>query len=97
MAFDPQSQALYEQRTAQGAEPLYEMTLAEARAADLAAVRADAGAPEPVREVLDERIPGPAGRLPVGVYRPGADEGPVPVLACFFYPRAAFAGGATGA
>ncbi|MET9800417.1 alpha/beta hydrolase [Streptomyces sp. NPDC006368] len=60
------------------------MTLAEARAADLAAVQADAGTPEPVREVFDESIPGPAGTLPVRVYRPEADQGPLPVLVYFF-------------
>ncbi|MBT2488398.1 alpha/beta hydrolase [Streptomyces sp. ISL-96] len=84
MAFDPQLQALYDQRAAQGARPLYEMTLDEARAADLAAVQADAGTPEPVREVLDESIPGPAGPLPVRVYRPDAGPDPLPVLVYFF-------------
>ncbi|MFJ7272656.1 alpha/beta hydrolase [Streptomyces sp. NPDC099050] len=84
MAFDPQLQALYDQRAAQGVRPLYDMTLAEARAADLAAVQADAGAPEPVREVFDESIPGPAGTLLVRVYRPEAGPGPLPVLVYFF-------------
>ncbi|MGI5359255.1 alpha/beta hydrolase [Streptomyces sp. CA-252508] len=84
MDFDPQLQALYDRRAAEGAGPLYEMTLAEARAADLAAVRAGAGTPEPVREVFDELIPGPAGALPVRVYRPRADRGPLPVLVYFF-------------
>ncbi|MFF8387020.1 alpha/beta hydrolase [Streptomyces kanasensis] len=84
MTFDPQLRALYDQRAAQGVVPLYEMTLAEARAADLAAVQDAAGTPEPVREVFDEVIPGPAGTLPVRVYRPGADHGPLPVLVYFF-------------
>ncbi|MBT2507694.1 alpha/beta hydrolase [Streptomyces sp. ISL-98] len=84
MTFDPQFQDLYEQRGAQGARPLYEMTLDEARAADLAAVRADAGTPEPVLQVLDESIPGPAGTLPVRIYRPDAGQGPLPVLVYFF-------------
>ncbi|USQ85778.1 alpha/beta hydrolase [Streptomyces phaeoluteigriseus] len=84
MAFDPQFQALYDQRAAQGVRPLYDMTLAEARAADLAAVQADAGALEPVREVFDESIPGPAGALLVRVYRPEAGPGPLPVLVYFF-------------
>lgn len=45
MPFDPQLQALYDQRAAQGVRPLYTMTLDEARAADLAAIQADAGTP----------------------------------------------------
>ncbi|MGW2227106.1 alpha/beta hydrolase [Streptomyces formicae] len=83
MAFDPQLQALYDQRAEQGARPLYTMTLEEARAADLAAIQADSGTPEQVAEVTDESIPGPAGPLPVRVYRP-AGEGPLPVLVYFF-------------
>ncbi|MFF8595299.1 alpha/beta hydrolase [Streptomyces sp. NPDC015220] len=83
MPFDPQLQTLYDQRAAEGVRPLYTMTLAEARAADLAAVQADAGAPEPVEEVLDLSVPGPAGPLPVRIYRPRA-EGPLPVLVYFF-------------
>ncbi|MGW7195339.1 alpha/beta hydrolase [Streptomyces chryseus] len=84
MDLDPQLQAVYDERAAQGTKPLYEMTLDEARAADLAAVQADAGTPEPVREVFDELIPGPGGTLPVRVYRPVADQGPLPVLVYFF-------------
>lgn len=83
MPFDPQFQALYDQRAAQGVRPLYTMTLDEARAADLASIQADAGTPEPVREVIDESIPGPAGPLPVRIYRPAA-EGPLPILVYFF-------------
>ncbi|MEU1144539.1 alpha/beta hydrolase [Streptomyces sp. NPDC005863] len=83
MAFDPQLQALYDQRAAQGVRPLYTMTLQEARAADLAAIQADSGTPEPVARVTDESIPGPQGPLPVRVYRP-AGEGPLPVLVYFF-------------
>ncbi|MEU9201077.1 alpha/beta hydrolase [Streptomyces sp. NPDC048332] len=83
MPFDPQFQALYDQRTAQDVRPLYTMTLDEARAADLAAIQADAGTPEPVREVTDESIPGPDGPLPVRIYRPEG-EGPLPILVYFF-------------
>ncbi|MGW1492018.1 aminotransferase class I/II-fold pyridoxal phosphate-dependent enzyme [Streptomyces sp. NPDC002402] len=83
MAFDPQLQTLYDRRSAQGVRPLYTMSLDEARAADLAAIQADAGTPEPVEQVLDESIPGPGGALPVRIYRP-ASEGPLPVLVYFF-------------
>ncbi|MEU3920778.1 aminotransferase class I/II-fold pyridoxal phosphate-dependent enzyme [Streptomyces sp. NPDC029004] len=83
MAFDPQLQTLYDRRSEQGVRPLYTMSLDEARAADLAAIQADGGTPEPVEQVLDESVPGPAGSLPVRIYRP-AGEGPLPVLVYFF-------------
>lgn len=83
MPLDPQMQALYDRRAQQQVRPLYTMTLAEARAADLAAIQADAGTPEPVAEVHEEQFAGPDGPLPVRVYRP-AGEGPLPVLVYFF-------------
>ncbi|MGC5364864.1 alpha/beta hydrolase [Streptomyces sp. DT24] len=83
MTFDPQFRALYDERSTQDIRPLYTLSVEEARAADLAAVRADAGVPEPVEEVRDTTIPGPAGDLPVRIYRP-AGEGPLPVLVYFF-------------
>jgi len=83
MPFDPQFQELYDRLAVQGVRPLYTMTLKEARAADLAAIQADAGTPEPVEEVIDASIPGPDGPLPVRIYRP-AGEGPLPVLVYFF-------------
>ncbi|MEU3413183.1 alpha/beta hydrolase [Streptomyces sp. NPDC006658] len=83
MPLDPQLRTLYDRRAAEGARPLYTMTLHEARAADLAAIRAASGTPEPVREVHDLTVPGPGGPLPVRVYRP-AGEGPLPVLVYFF-------------
>ncbi|MER7803552.1 alpha/beta hydrolase [Streptomyces parvulus] len=83
MPFDPQLQALYDRRAAQGVRPLYTMTLQEARAADLADIRSAAGTPEPVREVRDLTFEGPGGPLPLRVYRPSG-EGPLPVLVYFF-------------
>ncbi|MET9530898.1 alpha/beta hydrolase [Streptomyces sp. NPDC006649] len=83
MSFDPQLQALYDRRAQQDVRPLYAMTLAEARAADLAAIRAGAGTPEPVARVIDTSMDGPAGPLPLRIYRPDA-EGPLPVLVYFF-------------
>ena len=70
MALHPEVAAYRASRAAAGTPPLYAQTLPEARAADLAAIRAGGGAVEPVAEVRDERIPGPAGELPVRVYRP---------------------------
>ncbi|QMU75752.1 alpha/beta hydrolase [Streptacidiphilus sp. PB12-B1b] len=91
MAFDPQFHALYTARAAHDVRPLYTMTLDEARAADLAAIQADAGTPEPVGAVADRTIPGPQGPLPIRVYRPNSaapepdpGSGRLPVLVYFF-------------
>ena len=83
MALDPQVLAYQAARSAAGTAPLYTQTLAEARAADLAAIRAGAGAVEPVHEVRDTHVPGPGGPLPVRVHRP-AGGGPLPTLLYFF-------------
>ncbi|MEV4120224.1 alpha/beta hydrolase [Micromonospora sp. NPDC049645] len=83
MAVHPEVAAYRAARAAAGTPPLYAQTLGEARAADLAAIRAGTGAVEPVTEVRDERIPGPAGDLPLRVYRP-AGSGPLPTLLYLF-------------
>ncbi|MEV0003556.1 alpha/beta hydrolase [Micromonospora sp. NPDC050980] len=83
MTLDPQVLAWRAARAAAGAAPLYTQSLAEARAADLAAIRAGAGAVEPVAEVRDTEVPGPAGPLPVRIHRP-AGAGPLPTLLYFF-------------
>lgn len=83
MPFDPQLQTWYDRRAAEGVRPLYTMTLEEARAADLASIRAGAGTPERVHEVHDLTVPGPGGPLPVRVYRPSSESG-LPVLVYFF-------------
>ena len=83
MSIHPQVAAYRAARAAAGTPPLYTQTLAEARAADLAAIRAGGGAVEPVHEVRDTHVPGPAGDLPVRIHRP-AGEGPLPTLVYFF-------------
>ncbi|MDO3705296.1 alpha/beta hydrolase [Micromonospora sp. C28SCA-DRY-2] len=83
MSLHPQVATYRAARAAAGTPPLYTQTLAEARAADLAAIRAGGGAVEPVHEVRDAHVPGPAGDLPVRVYRP-AGSGPLPTLVYFF-------------
>ncbi|GFJ91638.1 hypothetical protein Prum_052800 [Phytohabitans rumicis] len=83
MAYDPQVQRLRDRRIESGATPLYALSVADARAADLADIQAGGGAPEPVAEVSDLHIPGPGGDLPIRVYRPDG-EGPFPVLVYFF-------------
>jgi acetyl esterase len=74
---------LREQRIERDVTPLYEMTLAEARAADLADIRAGGGDVEPVHEVTDRTFPGPDGDLPVRIYRPDG-AGPFGTLVYFF-------------
>ncbi|MFE9427071.1 aminotransferase class I/II-fold pyridoxal phosphate-dependent enzyme [Kitasatospora sp. NPDC006697] len=83
MPFDPQVQAMRAAKAAGAVRPLYTMGIDEARAADLAAIQADAGRPEPVGAVTDTELPGPDGALPVRVYRPEG-EGPFPVLVYYF-------------
>jgi acetyl esterase len=80
---DPQIQAIRDQRERAGAAPLYAMSLADARAADLASIRAQGGEPEPVFEVEDLEITGPGGALPLRLYWP-ASERPLPALLYFF-------------
>ena len=83
MPLHPQLAALRADRAAQGTAPRYELSLAQARAADLAAIRAGAGAGERVHHVAKEVFAGPGGDLTVRVYRPDAlaDR---PVLLYFF-------------
>ncbi|MEU7763001.1 MULTISPECIES: alpha/beta hydrolase [Micromonospora] len=83
MTLDPQVVAWRAARAAAGTAPLYTQTLAQARAADLAAIRAGSGAVEPVAEVRDTTVPGPAGPLPVRIHRPDGD-GPLPTLVYYF-------------
>jgi len=86
MPLDPQLQAVRDQREREHAPPLYEMSLADARAADLAAIRQGGGAAEPVFEVTEVEIPGPGGdgsALPLRVYRPSGTR-PLPALLYFF-------------
>jgi acetyl esterase len=65
------------------AVPLYEMSVAEAREADLASIKAGRGAATPVGAVTELRIPGPEGELDARLYHPGGG-GPLPVLTYFF-------------
>jgi acetyl esterase len=70
-------------RAASDTAPLYTLSLAEARAADLADIRASAGRPEPVAAVEDRTVPGPGGPLDLRIYRPDREAGR-PVLVYFF-------------
>ncbi len=83
MPLDPQVQAMRDRRVRDGVVPLYTLTVEQARAEDLAAIRSAGGDPEPVHGVVDRTIPGPAGILPIRIYRPDVD-GPLPTLVYFF-------------
>jgi acetyl esterase len=72
-----------DQRERDNVPPLYTMSLTDARAADLASIRAGGGDPEPVHEVTNLTIAGPGGELPLRVYRP-TSERPLPALVYFF-------------
>jgi acetyl esterase len=78
----PEVEGLRRQRLAAGARPLRELSVAEARQAELAAVERRRER-EPVAEVLDLSLPGPAGAIPVRFYRP-ASRRPLPALVYFF-------------
>jgi len=83
MPLDPQVQKLRAGRQAAGVPPLYSMSLAQARAEDLKAIREAAADPEPVADVAERDIPGPGGDLRIRIYRP-AGQGPRPALLYFF-------------
>ena len=79
MPLDPQVQAMRERSREAGTRPLYTMSLAEARAADLAAIQAASGGGEPVYEVTDLTVED----LPARLYRPDA-AADKPVLVYFY-------------
>ncbi|MFD8594345.1 alpha/beta hydrolase [Kitasatospora sp. NPDC059646] len=83
MPLHPQAEAVRAQRAAAGTPPLYTRTLGEARAADLADLRAAAGNPEPVSSVEELTVDGPGGPLPLRVYRPESGDR-LPVLLYLF-------------
>lgn len=84
MALDPQAQAIRDRAAAAGTPPLYTLSIEDARAADLAAIQAAAGAGEPVHEVVDDHVPGPGGDLPIRVYRPSDGAAALPTVVYFF-------------
>ncbi len=83
MPLDPQVRQWRERRISAQVRPLYTQTLAEARAADLAEIRAGGGNPEPVHEVLDLQAPATGGPVPLRLYRPDSQER-LPALVYFF-------------
>jgi len=83
MPLHPQVQAIRDRLEREPSPMLYTMSIEQARAADLRSAVATAGSVEPVGQVSELTIPGPAGGMAARVYRPG-QEGPLPVLMYFF-------------
>jgi acetyl esterase len=78
----PEVEAWRRRQIAAGKRPVHELSVAEAREAERVELE-QRGEPEPVAEVSDRSLPGPAGRIPIRVYRPQAAES-LPVLVYFF-------------
>lgn len=76
MPLDPQVKTFLEQMAAQGAPPISEQTVEQARET-AAAFTQLALPPMPVASVEDRRIPGPQGEIPVRIYTPEG-TGPFP-------------------
>lgn len=81
MALDPQARNLLDMIDAAATPPMSEQTPEEARAAFLMLAEI-AGPPEEPVSTEAQSIPGPAGDIPVRVYRPSGD-GPLPVVVYF--------------
>jgi acetyl esterase len=90
MPLHPEAEAARARRAAAQTAPLYTLSLAQAREADLAEIRAGGGSVEPVGAVSERTIPGSGGAdLVLRVYEPvaGAAPGPAdarPALLYFF-------------
>ncbi len=81
MALDPQARSLLDLIAAAGRPAPWHQDPEEARAG-YAALAELAGPPDVSVPFDDRSVPGPAGDIPVRVYRPGA-EGPLPVVVYF--------------
>jgi acetyl esterase len=80
MPLDPQTQALLELGPV--LPPVETLTPEEARAGMEQRAPLTAGTPQPVASVVDRRIPGPAGEIPVRIYAP---DGPRPMPALVYF------------
>jgi acetyl esterase len=77
----PQLEALRREQLAAGVRPVHQLSVGEAREAELAQL--EAMEPEHVAEVVDRTLAGPAGEIPIRVYLPDAPR-PLPALVYFF-------------
>jgi acetyl esterase len=81
MPLAPSAAALLDSLAAAPSTPLEEMTVEQAREAT-ALLAAVAGEPGELVDAEDTTVPGPAGDVPVRIYRPAGD-GPRPTIAWF--------------
>jgi acetyl esterase len=82
MALDPQVKTVLDQLASLNGPPIQELGVTEARAL-LERLAAIGGPPAEVARVEDRTFAGPAGDVPVRIYRPTDDAGPQPVLVWF--------------
>ena len=75
----PQVELLRRRWFEAGVRPVHELSVAEAREAERSELEQMTSEPEPVAEVLDCTLPGPAGAIAARVYLPNARH-PLPVL-----------------
>jgi acetyl esterase len=78
----PDVEALRRKWLAAGRRPVGELSVTEARAAERTELE-QRGEPEPVADVVDGSLSGPAGPIPIRVYRPQSAH-PLPALVYFF-------------
>ncbi len=81
MALDPQVKALLDGMAEAEAPPIWEQTPDQARAAG--ALLGQLSVPEEVASVEDGHLPGPAGDVPIRIYRAERDRTDAPVLVWF--------------
>lgn len=82
MPLDPQAQAFLDQMAALGTPPMSTLTPDEVRLDTKMQREMIPIEPEPVAQVVNGAIPGPAGQIPVRIYTP-AGSGPFPALVFF--------------
>ena len=83
MPVDPQIQQVIDALAASEIAPIQALTPEAGRAQYEWMVKARGIAPAPVAAVEDRTIPGPAGELPVRIYRPERNAGALPALVYF--------------
>jgi acetyl esterase len=82
---EPQTGNLLENMAATGAPPLHELPLPGARAALAELSRTMGGSAEEVGATEDRSVPGPAGPVPVRIYRPATASGRRPPVLLLFH------------
>lgn len=80
---DPQARQLIERFVADGTLPTHTLTPAQAREAYLQGRHASQHDPQPMHGVETRNCPGPAGDIPLRLYRPVAETGASPALVLY--------------